>query len=271
MHLHRGIWLLLPWLIPMLAYAKPPKATAPVLVPINTQFLGSDGQTYTLTGTLSLQGGTVTPPPPPDVKMAYAMISPSPVTAGQSSVFTVVMSRVVLQDVQVPVTCNDPGVQVPTLVTVPAGRDLGTVTVLTLRGATASRVVPISAKYGTSGYASLTILPDGVTPPPVPGAGTPLVSAYVNTDGSPVVSPSYGQEIKIRGSGFGATAGKVTWNGGLVPVVSWSEAEIRVKLPYPALPVGGHEFTVVRPDGAAYDGMIPTDGPQRVPGSVRRR
>lgn len=270
---HPALLYLTPFLIPLLAFAKPPvlpQAAWPVQVPISTQFVGTDGQTYILSGTLTLQVGTITPPPP-DLKVAYVTMAPPSVTAGQNAMVTVVMTRAALQGTQVALSSADPSVQVQALLTIPEGRDFASANVATIRGVATEKLVAVAAKYGTSGgYSNLRVLPDSVTPPPVPGAGTPLVSAYLNMDGTPVVNPIYGQILRITGIGFGLVPGKVYWQGGPVLVQSWGDTEIRVKLPTPVF-TGPTQFSLQTATGLWVEFGVPTDGPGRVPGSARRR
>ncbi|MBC7234781.1 MAG: right-handed parallel beta-helix repeat-containing protein [Chloroflexi bacterium] len=56
------------------------------------------------------------------------------------------------------------------------------------------------------------------------------------------------EEIVIYGVGFGATAGKVKIAGGSVPVLSWSDREIRIRVPK-RVPRGPRLLTIATADG----------------------
>jgi hypothetical protein len=140
--------------------------------------------------------------------------------------------------------------------------------VVTTRGVAVEKLVVISARYGASGgYSSLRVLPDQGAPATT---GGPVVGAYLAADGSPLTKLVYGQEIRITGQAFGPTPGQVLFNGGVLPVIAWSDTEVRVRLPLPEIR-GGAELTLVRPDGESHDVLLPLDMPARAPGSARRR
>jgi len=281
----RALICLLPWFIPLTALARPakplrmPAATAPVLVPINSSWIGADGQTYTLTGTLTLSGGVAPSPPPPPpppatVNLSYLTMSPGTVTAGQSATVNVVLTGAVPlgQTANVLLTPADAGVQAPGLMSIPEGKSNGSAVVLTTRGVLTEKLVAISASYnGKSAYSNLRVQPDGVTPPPVPAVTEgPTVSGYFNGDGSPLTKLIYGQEIRITGQAFGMIPGTVRFNGGLMKILAWSDNDVRALLPLPEIH-GGAEFTLTRTDGAYHDVLLPLDLPARMPGSARRR
>lgn len=281
---YRAACCLLPWFIPLAALARPaklrtPAATAPISVPVNTSWLGADGQTYNLSGTLSLTVSGVTPPPPPPppvtVGLSYLTMSPGTVTAGQSATVSVILTGAVPagQTANVILTSADAGVQVPGLLSIAAGKSSGSAVVLTTRGVVAEKLVAISASYnGKGAYSNLRVQPDGVTPPPpVPGlTGFPTIGAYLNGDGSPLTKLIYGQEIRITGQSFGITPGTVTFNGGPLKILAWSDNDVRVLLALPEIK-GSAEFTLTRPDGMFHDLMLPLDLPAGVQGSLRRQ
>ena len=264
------LWLLLPRTLAQPAVIAP----VPVPVPINTQWIGSDGSTYTLSGTLSLTVSAPAPPPPPppppSVTLGYLSMVPGTVTAGQSARVDVVLSGAVPagQTANVLLSSADAGVQVPSLLSIPAGKSGGSAVVITTIGVKAEKLVAVTGSYnGKSGYANLRIEPDQVLPAAI---GGPTISGYLNGDGTPVTTLIYGQEVRILGQAFGPTPGSVTWNGGAIPILAWSDSDVRVRLPLPRIN-GGAEFTLTRPDGQFHDLLLPLDLPARVPGNTRRR
>jgi len=131
-------------------------------------------------------------------------------------------------------------------------------------------LLPTGGSVASSAPFTVSFVAPPPPPPPPPGLeGGPTISNFLNPDGSPVVKPAYGQELRIVGQGFGTTAGRVVWNGGAVTVLSWVDGEIRVRLPLPVPPGPVSQFSVVRPDGLWHDLMLPLDLTAPVPGAVR--
>lgn len=272
---HRGILYLLPWLIP-LAAARPvkpraPSAAAPIQVPVNTSWLGADGATYTLSGTLTLQAGTVTPPPDP-VGITGLSVVPGSVLQGTPSVGTITLNRAPVQPIQVPVAVDSLGLTISSPVAINPGQTTVTFPIGTAAAGNRDFWYTLQASYNGSKQASLLVRANGITPPPPPGAGDPSMTTFLNGDGSPIIGPLvYGQEVRILGSAFGATPGKVFWQGAtLTQILSWSDTIIRVKLPVPVF-TGATQFGLQRSDGVRVEAMVPLDVPARVPGSAKRR
>lgn len=269
---HRGLLYLVPFLIPLAALAKPPvlpRAGAPIQVPVSSQFVGADGTKYLLSGVLSLQVDTQVTPPPPVTGLRAT--SPTGVTIDTAPAGTILFIAGTGMGQYGYVTVA--GLPAPVITWTPT---LVRVTLPLTGGTAATAVGPIGIKPGdappqtSASPFTITGLGGSVTPPPTPGAGTPLVTAYQNTDGTPLANPKYGQEIRIVGSGFGVPPGKVYWQGGSVTILAWSDALIRVQLPTPVF-TGPTQFSLWRPDGVWTEWMTPLDGPGRVPGSAQRR
>ncbi len=269
----RATLLLAPFLIPLGALARParaprlPRADAPIPVPVSTKFLGADGRTYLLSGTLLLTVEAVTPPPTA-LAISYLTMAPASVTAGQSATVTVQMNQAWPTAVVVALTVADSIVQAPAALTIPALANKGSATVTTAPGVAVEQLVAITAKYGTSGgSANLRVLPAGG--PPVPGAAAPQVDGYRLADGSPLVGlPAPGSEVRLVGRGFGALPGRVVWQGAALPVLAWSETLVRVRVPAYS-PQGQWEFALFRADAGWCNMQAPRDF--RLPPAVGRR
>jgi len=165
--------LLTVWAIPLMALARAPRrpsADAPIQVPISTKFLGPDGRTGTLAGTLTLTWDTPTPPPVTDLKVSWLAMAPASVTLGSLAQVTVQMNQAWPTAVVVSLSSADPVAQVPASLTIPAGASKASAPVTTGGVVTAEKLVAITAKYGAStGSANLRVLPStGPPPPPVP-------------------------------------------------------------------------------------------------------
>lgn len=254
----RGAVLLAPFLIPLVALARTPRADAPIQVPISSKFLGADGRTGTLAGILTLTWDTP-PPPVTDLKVSWLSMAPAAVTAGQSAVVTVQMNQAWPTAVVVTLTSADARAQVPATLTVPAGANKGSATVTTTPGLVNEILVAITAKYGASGgSANLRVQPGTAPPPPATGA-TPQVDGYRLADGSPLAGmPADGSEVRIVGRGFGASPGRVVWQGAALTVLSWSETLVRVRMPAESV-MGLNEFGLFRADGAFCNIQAPLD------------
>lgn len=275
---HPALFYLTPFLIPLTVMAKPPvlpRAAAPIPVPVSSQFVGADGTRYLLSGVLSLQVDSQVTPIPPVTGLRATSSTGAAIDTAPAGTILFIVGTGMGQYGYVTVA----GLSAPVITWTPT---LVRVTLPLAGGAAASAVGPISIKPGdappqTSALPfTITGLQGGVTPtptptpPPVPGVGTPLVSAYQDADGSPLVLPKYGQEVRIVGSGFGITPGRVYWQGGSVVIKEWSDTLIRVQLPSPVF-TGATQFSLWRPDGIWAEFGVPADGPGRVPGSAKRR
>jgi len=260
---HRGLFCLIPFLIPLAVLARPakPPGAGAVLVPINTQFIGADGQTYTLSGTLTLQGAIVLPPPEP-LAVTGLTVAPSSVLRGVPAVGTITLNRAPLEAVQVAVKADTLGLALAGPVTVEAGKTTATFLIGTAATANRDTWYTLTASYNaTAARASLLVRAVLVQPPPA--AGNPSMSSFLNGDGSPITGPLvYGQEVRIVGSAFGEVPGKVVWQGAaLTEILAWSDTLIRVKLPVPVFK-GGTQFDLWRPDGVWTSSLVPQDQPR---------
>jgi len=265
--------LLAIWLIPLAVLARGPKADAPIQVPISSRFLGADGKTYLLSGTLSLSVEGVTPIPVPDpLALSYLTMAPAVVAPGGSAAVTVVLTRKAGDAVSVALRSADPLGQVAPALTVPAGSDHGTAAVTTSAAITTERLIGITATLnGQSRAANLTVRP--VAPIPVPGppgaGAAPRVDEYRLADGSPLVGlPAFSSEVRLVGRGFGPTPGRVVWQGAPLTILQWSDLLVRVRMP-PASVQGQNEFTLFRADGGFCNMQAPLD--MRTPPPAARR
>jgi len=257
--------LLTVWAIPLMALARAPRrpsADAPIQVPISTKFLGPDGRTGTLAGTLTLTWDTPTPPPVTDLKVSWLAMAPAAVTAGQSATVTVQMNQAWPTAVVVTLASADIALAtVPSSLTVPAGASKASAPVTTAAGITAEKLVAITARYGASGgSANLRVLPStGPPPPPVPGAAAPQVDDYRLANGEPLVgAPAAGSEVRLIGRGFGSAPGRVVWQGAPLVILGWSETLVRVRLPASS-GQGPSSFGLFTAAGGFCDVQMPRD------------
>ena len=250
-----------------------PGALASVLVPVDSSFLGSDGVQYRLSGTLTLAPLAPLPPPPPppptDVAISYVTDSPLRPVLGGISTVTVVMTKASTVPITMPVTITDTALSGPTSVTLPAGASQVSFPVTWKTAVSVERYAAITVTLGvTSRYANVILSASSTpVPVPVPGAGNPVINDFLNADGSPARVLVYGQEVRIIGQGFGPQSGKVIWIGAAVQVVSWTDTEVRVRLPQPKPPGGGLQFLLIKPDGGYSETALPSDLP--APGGRR--
>jgi hypothetical protein len=247
---------------------------ASVLVPVDTTFLGSDGVQYRLSGTLTLAPVTAPPPPPPppsNLTINYVTDSPVRPVLGGTSTVTVVMTGTAAVDTPMAVKITDTAVTGPTSVTLPAGASQVSFPVRWVTAVSVERFAAIYVTLGTVSKTANIILSASTTPTPtpVPGAVNPIINDFLNADGSPARVLVYGQEVRITGQGFGTTPGKVIWIGAPVQIVSWTDTEVRVRLPQPTPPGGGLQFLLVKSDGGYSETALPGDLWPPVPGARR--
>jgi hypothetical protein len=270
---HRGLLYLTPFLLPLLAYARPtPQAGTTLSVPINSKAQAADGSTYTLTGTLSLQIDAPAPIPTPDpLAISSVTVDPGTVFQGAGATGTITLNRAPAQPVQVPVVADNKLVTVASPVTINTGQSSGTFAIGTGALANADLWLTLTASYnGQSKAASLLVRANPIptptpTPTPTPGPGGVTVTGYTDASGAPLISGSPGQAILIHGRGFGSTPGIVQWNGTQATVTAWSDTQIAVTLPVVVPGPAAQSVLVARPDGGYYTGMIvgPVPGRRR--------
>lgn len=90
-----------------------------------------------------------------------------------------------------------------------------------------------------------------VNPLPPPPTGGPVITAYTDSIGQPVLLPQPGTPIHITGTGFG-TSGQILFSGIPLPVAEWTDTRITLALPdataYPSF--------FVLPDAGGYYGGV---------------
>jgi len=126
-------------------------------IPVTASALGTAMVHVSLNGTMAESAVQVTPPPPAIVSL---LPSPLPVVIGASGTLTVTLNAGQLTNTEVAVTVDQPSlVQVPAIVTVPAGQ---TSAAFTVTGLAVGNATVTAAANGTTKTATVQVQP----PPP---------------------------------------------------------------------------------------------------------
>ena len=191
--------------------------------------------------TISVTGGGVTksatltvtpdaaPPPPPAATLSAFSVSPSSVTAGNSSTGTVTLSSAAPSGgAVVNLTSNLPAATVPASVTVAAGATSATFPITT-SPSSGTTTVQLSATLGsTTLFSSLTVNPPSSSPPPPPpssGTATLTVTAS-GRSGERITSTPAGINVTVGSSGSASfsTGASITLKDANGRDVVWSGA-----------------------------------------------
>ena len=191
--------------------------------------------------TISVTGGGVTksatltvtpdaaPPPPPAATLSAFSVSPSSVTAGNSSTGTVTLSSAAPSGgAVVNLTSNLPAATVPASVTVAAGATSATFPITT-SPSSGTTTVQLSATLGsTTLFSSLTVnAPSSPPPPPPPSSGTATLTVTASgRSGERITSTPTGINVTVGSSGSGTfpTGASITLKDANGRDVVWSGA-----------------------------------------------
>jgi hypothetical protein len=170
--------------------------------------------TTTTVVTISVSGGGVTktatltvtpdaaPPPPPAATLSAFSVSPTSVTAGNSSTGTVTLSKAApAGGAVVSLTSNLPAATVPASVTVAAGATSANF-LITTSPSSGTTTVQLSATLGsTTLFSSLTVNPPSSPPPPPPSGSATLTVTASGRSGERITSTPAGINVTVGSSG----------------------------------------------------------------------
>lgn len=231
-----------------------PGATTSLVIPITGQTVGSDGRTYTLSGSVTLTLGD--PPAPPGPKILS------------------IRDRTTLQEVT-----TAPG----RTVLVIQGQSLGSTGRLQIAGSICTvsswsdtEIIFAAPALATTVTAPFVIyrlannqwtelcrsIPFTLTPPVAPVAGGfPAIEGAVDDSGVPLFGlPAPGQVFRVIGKEFGERPGKLLWDNTPSPILAWTDTSIRTRAPEdPNVAIGG-SLWLWREDGKlAHTTRFPID------------
>jgi hypothetical protein len=200
--------------------------------------------TATYNGTTQNSLLTVVPPGTP-LAPSSLTLSPWSVTGGHSSTATVLLtSPAPTGGAALTLTSDNVAVQVPPVVTVPAGLNSATFSATT-SSVTNVATATIKATYnGLSESSLLTVEPAGTKPigNPVPFLSAPLAPESQNPGGS-------GLTLTLAGSGF-VSGAQAWWNKTALPTTFKSSEQLQVSVPPADIQENGSAIVTVTNPGA---------------------
>ena len=90
---------------------------------------------------------------------------------------------------------------------------------------------------------------------PPPAATEPVLRGYRDERGEPLRRLPWGAVVTVQGERFGAAPGRVLMAGFAIPVLAWSDTEIRCRV------LGNGPLTVWRADGQWVTQLLPEEAP----------
>jgi hypothetical protein len=216
----------------------PPGAAFTFTVPLSGSAVGPDGRTYSFQGVVPLTVTETPPPPPPAPHVDYIKDALTGQVVTQAPAGSIMLmegggfgptGRLTWGSYTCVVSSwTDPEIQF--LLPKPLTLQTQPFVLYNLKNNQWTLVVK---------SAPFMITPD-TTPPPPPQSAWPHIKG-ATTDAGLVLTtlPPAGAVFRIQGRNFGAQSGKLLWDNTSIPVLSWSDTEIRTQAPAPPNNVGG--------------------------------